>query len=601
MTPDARFIVFSSKATNLPGANGNHQIYRFEQGTSSTGGVLLRVSTLPNGNPADFDCLMPSISNDGKRIVFHTQAKLVTSDTDVVQDVYLVDLTNPSSPTTTWVSAAHPGAGVRVRGNSVGAAISGNGLFVAFTSAASDLLPSTNTDVNQTTLDVFRYTVADGTNELVSLNNAQGSGKQSSKPFSTIGDDLMLCPANVGDLRVGRVISDDGTRVLMHGTPCDWFFDDNLSDPNPALCPDPSGDPRVACSDSPNCTNGFQQVYLRDFNWKYPGEETGFPVTFMVSRAAVFVIRNDPPPDCTCDALAAGDACSRRASISGDGSRIAFSSFAKNYRFSVENCTLPDTDNVEEVFFKNTQDVIGEVCLQPTPVSTRRCGAPEGISDNDSFQPVLSANGGFIAFASKATNLISVTPCSDTNGKIDVFIRNMAGGGTTRRFSVDSNGVQADDDSSNPDISGNGTIALYHSLAINLLGPLGDRNNLQDIFQSPAPQGPFIRGDVDLNGKINLTDSIRILNWLFQGGPPPGCYDSADADDDSRILQNDATYLNNFLFSGGPAPKCPFCCGASPAFTSCCGKDPTGDGLPCGVTLSGCTQFSSTDGSCPPH
>ncbi|MBI4603872.1 MAG: hypothetical protein HY721_18100, partial [Planctomycetes bacterium] len=136
---------------------------------------------------------------------------------------------------------------------------------------------------------------------------------------------------------------------------------------------------------------------------------------------------------------------------------------------------------------------------------------------------------------------------------------------------------------------------VYESLATNLLGPQGDMNNQQDIFQSPSPQGPFIRGDANLDVQINLSDSVYILNWLFQGGPPPGCYDAADANDNGVIDINDPDYLNKFLFQGGPIPKCPYCCAPT---ASCCGKDPTGDGLPCGVNLGGsCTPFDA-QGNC---
>ena len=233
----------------------------------------------------------------------------------------------------------------------------------------------------------------------------------------------------------------------------------------------------------------------------------------------------------------------------------------------------------------------------PIRASVKLCGGV-GIANGHSFQPILNNDGTLVGFASNATNLLSA--CGDTNGLRDIFIRKISAPTSSRRFS-DSAGVQATGgNSSNPDISNDGNVAIYESLATNLLGAGQDTNGAQDIFQNFSPQGMFIRGDVDLNGKIDISDSIRIFNWLSSNGPPPGCYDAADANDNGAIEQSDGIYINNYLFNGGQAPLCPFCRGASPPFTSCCGKDPTGDGLPCGVTLPGRTSFAA-DGSCPPH
>jgi hypothetical protein len=559
-TPDARFIVFSSRATNLPGANmGFLQVYRFEQGANGNGGLLVHVSRTSTGASAGADCLMPSISNDGTRVAFHTAASLVPNDMDMVQDVYLVNLANPNAPV---VSSATGPRVVGMRGNSSGAAISGNGLFVAFTSVASDLL----TDANGTTRDVFRYTIASDALEFASVDNVP---VQSAMPISTIGDELG-CPATVGDLRVGSVISDDGLRVVFCGTPCDW--------PAP-LCPAFSGDCTGCtvvggvCMGCPSGVN--QQVYLRDFT---------LAATFMVSIRPIVEMGG------ACDGDLPGDACSRRPSISGDGSRIAFSSFARQFRTD----GLLDPDTIEDVFFIDVNTVMNPFCIPPTRVSVLLCGP--FLVDGPSFQPMLSTDGSRIVFASDNTRLLAGSPpCPDANGKRDVFMGNTATPPTTIRFSVSSAGVAGNNNSMNPDVSGDGMIALYQSVATNLLGPNVDMNGVQDIFQSPSPQGPFIRGDVDLNGRIEITDAIRITNWLFLGGVIPACLDSADANDDGMIDLSDVTVIISYLFQGGAPPPCPFCC--SPT-TSCCGRDPTGDGLPCGQSLAPCTPFSAT-GTCP--
>lgn len=88
-----------------------------------------------------------------------------------------------------------------------------------------------------------------------------------------------------------------------------------------------------------------------------------------------------------------------------------------------------------------------------------------------------------------------------------------------------------------------------------------------------AGQTPtFRRGDATLNGNLEITDAIVILNWLFTGGPTPRCMDAADSDDDGKVNLTDAIRTLFFLFGGGPPPAAP-----GPGV---CGADPTADGLP---------------------
>jgi len=206
---------------------------------------------------------------------------------------------------------------------------------------------------------------------------------------------------------------------------------------------------------------------------------------------------------------------------------------------------------------------------------------------------MLSTDGSFVGFASHASTLLPGTPCPDTNAKRDIFISDMVAG-TIQRRSVDSAGAQATGHSFNPDITSDGRVAVFESAATNLLGPNGDTNGKTDVFQNLSPQGSFVRGDANHDGVVDISDSTWISNWIFQGGPPPPCYDAADANDDGAIDGADIVRINQYLFQGGEPPECPFSCTAT---TSCCGKDPSGDGLPCGQALAGCTQFAA-NGSC---
>jgi len=68
----------------------------------------------------------------------------------------------------------------------------------------------------------------------------------------------------------------------------------------------------------------------------------------------------------------------------------------------------------------------------------------------------------------------------------------------------------------------------------------------------------FQRGDVDADGKVNLTDPINILGFLFFGSFRPDCRDALDANDDGGVNLADAVFLLTFLFRGGDEIRSPF-------------------------------------------
>jgi WD40-like Beta Propeller Repeat len=108
---------------------------------------------------------------------------------------------------------------------------------------------------------------------------------------------------------------------------------------------------------------------------------------------------------------------------------------------------------------------------------TRRMSlSSSGAQGNDSsFRASISADGRFVAFESRATNLVS----GDTNGQQDVFVRDRKTG-KTKRVSVSSSGAQGNDSSFEPSISADGRFVVFGSNATNLVG--GDSNGQQDVF-----------------------------------------------------------------------------------------------------------------------
>ena len=146
-------------------------------------------------------------------------------------------------------------------------------------------------------------------------------------------------------------------------------------------------------------------------------------------------------------------------SISADGRYVAFWSRASNL---VPN----DNNGLIDVF-----------------VHDRVTGATELVSlasdgtqgNNRSYDPVISADGRYVAFWSYASNFVAI----DANGSNpDVFVHDRVAG-TTELVSLASDGTQGNNDSWEPDISADGRYVAFWSLAANLI-PGG--NALWDVY-----------------------------------------------------------------------------------------------------------------------
>ena len=116
-----------------------------------------------------------------------------------------------------------------------------------------------------------------------------------------------------------------------------------------------------------------------------------------------------------------------------------------------------------------------------------------GQSNENSFDPSISADGLCIAFGSHASNLVT----GDTNGRQDVFVHDRVSGATTR-VSVSSAGVQANNTADVPAISGNGQFVAFASVADNLVA--GDTNSVRDIFVHDRVTGVTERVSVSTAG-----------------------------------------------------------------------------------------------------
>ncbi len=110
--------------------------------------------------------------------------------------------------------------------------------------------------------------------------------------------------------------------------------------------------------------------------------------------------------------------------------------------------------------------------MTTTLVSTNSAGQ---LAFAASLSSSISANGGFVAFNSFASNLVP----GDTNNTADIFVRDLSNN-TTTRVSISGTAEQGNGVSSLPSISNRGQVVAFQSLASNLVP--GDTNNRADIF-----------------------------------------------------------------------------------------------------------------------
>jgi cold shock CspA family protein len=163
--------------------------------------------------------------------------------------------------------------------------------------------------------------------------------------------------------------------------------------------------------------------------------------------------------------------------ITDNGRYVTFSSLASNL---VEG----DTNESEDVFVHD----------RSTGETSRVSIASGGTQGNDeSAHPSISVDGGFVAFYSAASNLVS----GDTNEAWDIFVHNRTTG-NTKRVSLSSDGTQANDYSYDPAISADGAFVTFSSSATNLVG--GDTNDTEDIFVHERATGKTTRASLASDG-----------------------------------------------------------------------------------------------------
>jgi hypothetical protein len=146
-------------------------------------------------------------------------------------------------------------------------------------------------------------------------------------------------------------------------------------------------------------------------------------------------------------------------SISADGSLVAFATASTNL-------VPEDVDNSSDVYVKNLTD--GSLTLESTDAT--------GTKANQSADyPALSADGGYLAFSSDATNL-----GLDTAPLVKQAYRKDLRSGELLPVSVTADGVPGDILSIEPSVAGDGSVVAFYSPSTNLV-PDGN-NRVADVI-----------------------------------------------------------------------------------------------------------------------
>ena len=184
-TPDGRYVLFASRASDLAANDSNNAVDLFVRDTAAgTTKLVTRNATNTSsfaGKSAIWDGNR-QISDDGRWVAFHSSAtNLVSSDTNAKLDVLVRDL---QTQTNLAASINLTGTGLG-NGDSQSVSLDATGRYVTFQSTASTL--ATN-DTN-TGLDVFLRDRVAGTTTLVSVNTSGVSSTASSSASPVLSKD----------------------------------------------------------------------------------------------------------------------------------------------------------------------------------------------------------------------------------------------------------------------------------------------------------------------------------------------------------------------------------------------------------------------------
>ncbi|MEG5067223.1 calcium-binding protein [Microcoleus sp. B3-A4] len=338
ISADGRFVAFQSDASNLVPGDTNNQSDIFVRDLLTN--TTTRVSVGSAGNQGNSLSRRSSISGDGRFVAFASDAtNLVPGDTNNSTDIFVRDL---STNTTTLLSASS--SGDRGNNDSELPSISANGRFVAFRSLATNLVPGDTNDSR----DIFVRDLLTNTITLVSVSSNGDRANDSSSRCSISADGRFvafssdatnLVPGdtnNTTDIFVRDLSTNTTTRVSISSTGNQGNED--------FYTPFISADGRFVTFSSeasnivPGDTNDSEDIFVRDLS------------SNTTTRVSVDSAGNQ------------GNSDSEFPSISANGQKVAFSSFAANL--------VPgDTNNGPDLFISDTGSAPGGINNSPNLIN----------------------------------------------------------------------------------------------------------------------------------------------------------------------------------------------------------------------------------------
>lgn len=321
-----------------------------------------------------------------------------------------------------------------------GVVVSPSGRFVVFESEADDL----STEDNDSVVNLYLYDRETGVTELISrASGAAGEaadGDSGNAAISPGGARYVAFESRATNLSTA---DDDAVS--------DVYLRDLRTDTTTLISRAPDGSPANGDSGSPALSKAAAVVAyesvatnLNDVDADAATDVFTFDraagTTTLISRTAANV---------------GGDDSSFDATISNDGTRVAFASDA-------DNLSTLDDNAVTNVFLAQPRFRL------LTHVSRNTAsGSVSEPANGDSFQPVVSATGGQVAFGSWASNLTDDSIA--TPSIADVFVRDVSANKTTLVSRADgADGAPGFADSHSPSISDDGRLVAFESGAGNL-------------------------------------------------------------------------------------------------------------------------------------
>ncbi len=550
ISSDGRFVAFVSEAAlDAADANVERDIYVHDR----LDGTTVRASVSSAGIEANERSVNPSISGDGRYVVFESRAdNLVAGDANATFDIFLRDLV---AGTTTRVSVTD--AGAEANGGSEDPWISRDGTQVSFTSGASNL---TGADANPAR-DVFVRDLVAGTTVLVSLSSAgvQGNRQSIRAKLSADGrfvafnsDADNLAPGTSSDFtsvyvhdrdRDGDGVFDEQAEpggistvqvdVASDGTPGnDFSFEVAISDDGRYV-----GFQSVSTNLVPDDTNGRSDIFLHDRDadedgsYDEPGgievrrvsvdgfgaegdgwvEEAvaldgeGRHVAFVSSSTNLDPSDGNSVPDVFLhDAWSGGTGRASFVQTEANDMSEEFDDLSPDGRFVVFEC---DADNLVPGDANMERDVF---LFDREPGTMERISVNAGGAGGNgfSFHGTTSDDGAYVAFGSAADNLDAAP---DDNNADDAFLRDRAAN-TTELVSLSYDENQANQGivtASRVVISGDGLSVAFESESTNLV-PQPDDNEAADIFVRDLAGATTVRVSVDSSGNESNDTSFQI-------------------------------------------------------------------------------------------